>query len=357
MSKLYSPTCSNIPGAENSIRFCRGEFLRLCGYGIAGLSLVPLGACSAASIGGSSEGRRMLLAHNKEPGNPSTLAADRFAELVAEKSDGELEVQAVGGGQLGSDSGTLDSVQTGAIALTVNSQGPVATIAEQVGLLGLPFLFSSIEQTYEVLDGDIGRELAERISDRGLTLLSWWDNGIRHVTNNLRPVREPTDLGGMVIRTPDDPMTIAIFQSLSASPIPLDFNELYLALRQGTVDAQENPIPNIASSNLQEVQQYLSLTAHKYESTPLIVAQPLWEGLNDDERDTLQEAAEEAKEYQRAEFRRQTEELLVEFESQIEVNDDLDLATFREASQPVYDNYRREYSDFIDRLTSEVGNG
>lgn len=357
MSTLYSPARPDIAGARENDKFGRGEFLRLCGYGAIGLSLAPLGACGAASTGGGSEGRRMLLAHNKEPGNPSTLAADRFAELVAERSDGDIEVQSVGGGQLGSDSGTLDSVQTGAIALTVNSQGPVATIAEQAGLLGLPFLFSNIEQTYEVLDGDIGRELAERISDQGLTLLSWWDNGIRHVTNNLRPVREPADLGGMVIRTPDDPMTIDIFQALGASPVPLDFNELYLALRQGTVDAQENPVPNIASSNLQEVQQYLSLTAHKYESTPLIVAQPLWEELEEYERSTLREAAEEAKEYQRAEFRSQTEELLGEFESQIEINDDMDVAAFRESSEPVYDEYRRAYSDFIDRLTSEVGDG
>lgn len=142
----------------------------------------------------------------------------------------------------------------------------------EVAIFGLPFLFSMPQQACQILDGPIGDKLTALSENQWLKVLAWWDKGIRHITNNVRPINEAADLHGIKLRTPKDPMTIDIFNTLGANPTPIAFGELYLALRQRTVDGQENPLVNIWSSKLYEVQKNLSLSGHKYEMTPFIIS-------------------------------------------------------------------------------------
>ena len=145
-----------------------------------------------------------------------------------------------------------------------------------------------------MLDGPVGEQLAADAKAKGLVLLALWDNGIRHTSNNVRPIGKPEDLAGVKVRTPPDPMTVDIFKALGANPTPMAFSELYIALQQGVVDGQENPLMNIYSSKLYEVQKFISLTAHKYEATPLFASAVVFNTLPKADQQAVLDAAAEA---------------------------------------------------------------
>jgi tripartite ATP-independent transporter DctP family solute receptor len=293
------------------------------------------------------ESRNLILGHGAAPGNPRTLAADMFAKSVAEGSKGQLTIQIQGSEQLGSDVEMLQSVKLGTLDITANSQGPLSNMVPEAAIFGLPFLFSSPQEVWKILDGPIGDKVAALVDKQGMKLLAWWDNGIRHITNNQRPIKEPADLKGLKIRTPQDPITIDIFKALGANPTPIAFGELYLALRQGTVDGQENPLVNIWSAKLHEVQKYVSLSGHKYESTPFIVSMKTWNSLSPEHQQLLQRSAKQAGDFQRNELVRQTDELLIKFKDlKLQINTP-NQAPFREATKSVYETWQKKIGDIV----------
>ena len=269
------------------------------------LAVMLIGSFSLSQV----QARTLVLGHGAAPGNPRTLATDVFAQLVSETTGGKLTIDIQGSEKLGSDVEMLQAIQVGGLDLTANSQGPLGTFVPEVVLFGLPFLFAQPPDAWSLLDGPIGDQMAALCEKKGFKVLAWWDNGIRQVSNNVRPIKKPEDLKGIKLRTPQDPMTIDIFKALGANPTPLAFGELYLALRQGTVDGQENPLVNIWASKLYEVQKYISMTGHKYECTPFIISVKVWESLSPEEQKAVQNAAKLAGTYQRLELVRQDGEL------------------------------------------------
>ncbi len=285
-------------------------------------------------------GRRALaattltLGHGAAPGNPRSVAAQEFAKLVGQKTDGAVTVNIAGSEQLGNDVAMLTSLRTGALDLTANSQGPVSGLVPEVGALGLPFLFSDASQAFRVLDGPVGEDLAQKLNGVGIVSLAWWDNGIRHVTNSKKPVEKPDDLQGMKIRTPADPITIDIFQALGAATEQIAFSELYVALQQGVVDGQENPLANIASAKIFEVNPYVSLTAHKWESTPFLMSQIATAKLDAAQLAAVREAAAEAGEMQRGLMVEADKKYLAEFKANPEVKvNEVDRDALREGDR------------------------
>lgn len=290
----------------------------------------------------------LTLGHGAAPGNPRTVAASKFAELVKEKTEGRIQINVAGAETLGSDSAMLTSLRTGALDFTANSQGATSAIVPELNALGLPFLFENTERAMAVLNGPVGSELNKRFEAVGVVPLDWWDNGIRHLTNSKRKVTAPGDLAGMKIRTPADPMTIDIFQSLGAGTEQIAFGELYIALQQGVVDGQENPLANISSSKLYEVNKYISLTAHKWESTPFLMSKIAQARLGDD-FDAVQAAAKEAGQLQRKLSTEKAAEILENFKknSAIEVVE-VDHDAFVKATAPVADAWKKKpFGDFV----------
>ncbi|NHA68265.1 DctP family TRAP transporter solute-binding subunit [Phycicoccus flavus] len=323
--------------------------------GVGAIAALALGACGSGSGStGADESRSWILGHGAAPGNPRTIAADQFAKAVSEGSAGRLTVQVQGSEQLGSDAQMLQSVKTGTLAFSANSQGPLSADVPQVGLIGLPFLFDEPGQAYEVLDGEVGDQLAAEAEKKGFKVLAWWDNGIRDITNNARPINSPADVEGLKIRTPEDPMTVDIFSALGANPTPLAFGELYLALRQGTVDGQENPLTNIASAKLDEVQKYLALTGHKYEATPFVMNLGEWEKLSDADQQVVLQAAEDARDAQRTMNDEQNAQLRQELANSMTVTEP-DKEAFREATKGVYDKYGQQFPDLVKALQDAAG--
>lgn len=307
----------------------------------------------AIFISGAAAAQQTLqLTHNAAEGNPKWDASEMFADLVEEGTNGELVVDVGGNAQYGDDMEALTQMRMGTLAFSTNSQGASSSVVPQFSVLGLPFLFDSLPTAWEVMDGEVGEELKRLAEEQGLVLLALWDNGIRHVSNNVRPIESPEDLDGLKIRTPPDEMTVDIFESLGANPTPMNFSELYIALEQGVVDGQENPLMNIHSSKLYEVQDYISLTGHKYESTPLLMSKMVWDSLTSDQQEVIKDAAVEAGEFNRQASLQADEDLRKVMEDTgVEFNE-VEKQPFIEATASVYDLWREEYPDLVEMVVN-----
>ncbi|MBT2771593.1 TRAP transporter substrate-binding protein [Halomonas sp. ISL-60] len=308
---------------------------------------------SAFFISGNAAAQQTLqLAHNAAEGNPKWDASELFAELVEEGTNGELIVDVGGNAQYGDDMEAITQMRMGTLAFSTNSQGSTSSVVPQFSVLGLPFLFNSLPSAWKVMDGEVGDELKRLSEEKGLVLLALWDNGIRHVSNNVRPIETPADLEGLKIRTPPDEMTVDIFEALSANPTPMNFSELYIALEQGVVDGQENPLMNIYSSKLHEVQDYISLTGHKYESTPLLMSKMVWDTLSPEYQEVIQQAAIEAGEFNRQASLEADDELRSKMEEAGVAFNEVNPEPFIEATSSVYDQWAEEYPELVDMVVN-----
>ena len=295
---------------------------------------------------------RLTLGHGAAPDNPRSVAAERFAELLRERSNGRIEMRVAGSAQLGDDASMLTGLRTGTLDMSVNSQGASSAVLPELSALGMPFLFPNAPAAYKVVDGPVGEELSRRFEKVGLIALGWWDNGVRHTSNSKRPITRPEDLKGLKIRTPPDPMTIDIFKALGAATQQLNFSELYVALQQGVVDGQENPLANIQSSKLFEVNRFISLTGHKWECNPVLASRIAWGRLPAADRQLVQEAAKEAGAHQRTLSQEIDARLLGEFRANpaIAVNE-VDQAPFRAATASVLESWEaRPFGDFVKQV-------
>lgn len=296
----------------------------------------------------------LTLGHGASPGNPRTIAAEAFAKMVSERTKGSVTIKIAGAEQLGNDVAMLTSLRIGALDLTANSQGPAAGLVPEVAALGLPFLFSDADAAHKVLSGPVGERLNKRFSEVGIVVLDWWDNGIRHITNSKRPINMPADLKGLKIRTPADPMTVDIFQALGAATQQIAFGELYIALQQGVVDGQENPLANIASNKLYEVNKYVSLSGHKWESTPFLMSQVAVKKLKPAELEIIKKAAKEAGVLQRRLMAETDRKLLAEFKANpnIAVNQ-ANRAEFQAATASVVEKWKaKPFGSFVVELVA-----
>ncbi|WP_417662352.1 TRAP transporter substrate-binding protein [Pseudomonas sp.] len=318
-------------------------------------TLIAIAATFAMATASTSWAQQILrLSHNAAPGNPKAVASQKFAELVEQKTDGRVKVKVGGSAQFGDDVESLTNMRLGSLAFSANSQGSTAGVVPEFNLIGLPFLFRDLNHAYKVIDGPVGTKLDELANAKGLVVLALWDNGFRHVSNNKRPIFKPEDLQGIKVRTPPDTMTIDIFNALGANPGPLAFSELYIALQQGVFDGQENPLMNVYSSKLYEVQKYISLTGHKYETTPLLASKMIWSTLSKEDQQAVKEAAIEAGKLNREMSHTADIDLRTKLtDAGVQINE-IDQTAFAEKTKPVYDKWSKQYPELVKLIVSEA---
>ena len=311
------------------------------------------------TVAGDGSAKTLVLkcGHSNPPSHPMHVQAEELAAYVKENTGGRIEIEIFPNEMLGTDKQMLEQVRMGALDIHIAPQGVVSAYSPKMAAIGLPFLFQNYEQVAAVCDGKIGEQIGTDLSKNGMVLLHFWDNGFRHITNNVKPIRKPEDLKGLKIRTPEDEMTLAIFKTLGANPAPLPFSELYMALQQKVFDGQENPSTNIFHSKFYEVQKFLSLTGHKYETSPFIVSEKTWKKLSEKEQKVLKEGAIKFGIKNRAVFKAQDEKYNKELGNMGMTINQADIPAFQEASQPVYVEYRIKCGDaYIDELTNTIKN-
>lgn len=310
---------------------------------------------ATTAIAGAAHADEVIFAHGANPGNPRTVAAERWAELFTECTGGAHTVNLAPSATMGDDAEMLTSAQAGIIQITANSQGAMSQIVPEIGLLGLPFLFEDLPTAWAVLDGEVGDMIDARAQEAGLTILGFWDNGIRHVSHMTMTVPTPADIAGMQIRTPPDQMTVDIFEALGAAPAPLAFSELPTALQSGVFDGQENPLTNIYSSNIHQITRFITLTGHKYESTPVVAGLAWWSGLDEATQTCALEATAEAGQMQRDLVAASDAELRPIMEAEGVTFAEADRAAYQEATQGVYDEYAERFPELVEALREAAG--
>lgn len=297
----------------------------------------------------------LKMGYSSPASNPWHICAEHYAKYVNEKTNGKVRIDLFPAEMLGSDKAMSEMIVSGTLDMHIAPQGVMTSYEPKLAVLGLPFLFDSNEKVAKVLDGPIGDELAKDLPGKGMRVLAYWENGLRHTTNSKRPIEKPEDLAGMKIRTPDDKMTISIFKALGANPSPLAYSELYLALAQKVFDGQENPVTNIHASKFYEVQKFLSLTNHKYECKPFVISEKVWQKLPADVQAVLAEGAKIYAEENRRLFAESDAKLLEDLKAKGMIVNSPDLAPFREATKSVYTEWTPVLGkDLIDRVQAAI---
>lgn len=301
----------------------------------------------------------MKIAHNQPETHPVHQGLLAFKEEVEKNTNGAIVVDIYPSGQLADDLAGIDQAKLGSIQAVL----PTAAISTYLGtgtafgsIEELPFLFADYDAARAAWDGKLGELSAKFTEDQGLITLAFFENGFRNMTNNVHPITTPADLKGLKFRVATSEIRTKTFETLGSAPITIAFTELYTALQQGTVDGQENPLAIINTSKFYEVQKYLSITHHIYNTAQLAVNADFFNGLTAEQQEILKAAAKTGSQKCRElndELETSTLDLLKE--NKMEIND-ADIAAFKEAVQPVWQWYQDTYGEEATALIEAAQN-
>ena len=290
--------------------------------------------------------------------HPQGQGAKKFAEVVEQKSGGKIKVRVFPSGQLGGDLPNISALQGGTLDLMVLNAGLLSSNVKDFAVFDLPFLFNTPEEADAVADGPVGKKMFDKLQEKGLVGLGYFDLGFRNVTNSKRPISKLEDFSGIKLRVLQSPLFIDLFNTLGANTVAMPFPEVYTALEQKVIDGQENPFTVIRDSKFSEVQPYLSVTRHVYNPQSVIMSRKTWDKLSADEKKIVQEAADEAEVYQRKVSREQAAKALEDLtKAGMKVNEiaPQEMARIREKVKPVIDKYAKEVGEpLVAEVNAEI---
>jgi tripartite ATP-independent transporter DctP family solute receptor len=266
-------------------------------------------------------------------------AAEKFKQLVADATRGQVEVQVHHANALGAIREGLEMVRLGTLDFQLCGVAHVSRFVPEMNTLILPYLWKDTATMFGALDGRMGQALEPLLLDKGFKLVGWWDNGFRHVSNSKRPIRTPEDIRGLKLRTLPSKVHVAFFRALGVSPTPMDWSEVYPALQQGVVDGQENPPGVVYFEKLPEVQKFYSLTKHVNEPGNVLMSRAVFTKLPADLQAAVLSAAQQATLWERAESDKDNEEMLKKIAAagmQVNAVPDATIAEFRKVAQKIY---------------------
>ncbi len=333
----------------------KNRFLALL---LAGMMCLGLAACGSDPAPAEGEGEDatsgeaivMKLGTTVNEEDSFQVAAEKFAELVEERTEGAYKIEIHPNGTLGDERTMLESMQMGELDLGIITSGPFVNFSADMGVLDMPFLFSSNEDVYKVLDGEIGKDLLKTLESSNLKGLAYAERGFRNLTNSVRPVEKADDVKDLKVRVMENEVYTASFKAMGVNAVPMAWNDALTALQQNTIQGQENPINVIYSYKLWESQKYATLTRHAYASAIITMSLDSYNKLPEDVQKIFDEAAQEAAEYERnwtAEH--EAEQLEAMKTNGMKVVENPDLESFQAAVQSVYDAYP-QYADYITRI-------
>ena len=270
--------------------------------------------------------------------NPHYKADVFFAEKVAEKTNGAVEVKVYPNSQLGNARETLEGTLTGTLEATKAAAGALTSFSPGFGVFSLPYIFTSKDEVFSALDGKLGDLLEAQLEETGFKILAYYDTGFRSVFNKKRPINNLSDLDGLKIRVINDPVMIDTFNSLGALATPLAYSELYSALKQGVVDGGEQPAVSLYTMKFYEVSDYFSLTNHFYDLNAVVMSKTLFDSLDPDIQDALVEAGKETQEYERKIWQEFEDGVISKIEDTGMKVNTLDLDPFKTAVKGVIDD-------------------
>lgn len=288
------------------------------------------------------------------PDHPENIGARKIKELVEKRAGDRVEVQVFTDGQIGDQRTMVENLRNGTQEITWVTVGFFGSYEPILNVIESGYLFRDSWHSYKVFDGPFGNEIRALVEKHGVKLLGYYEAGLRHITNNVRPIRTPADLKGLKIRTPQAKYHLNTLKYMGANPVAMSFGELYTAMQQKVVDGQENPLSNIYKAKFYEVNKYLSLTGHLHLTHMVMYSAKLWEKLPADLQKIVREAVIESQETQRKAVRDDDENLLKELKAKgMQVNEG-DREAFRKAVLPLREEAVKEFGskakEWIERI-------
>jgi TRAP-type transport system periplasmic protein len=309
-------------------------------------------SCLAAQAQDIQE-RTIKFGHLNNTDHPVSMGVKKFAELLAAKSGGKLKVQEFPASQLGNELQQQSALQGGVQEMSAPATTSLAGIVKEFGLVDFPFSVASFAEADALLDGPLGQALIAKLPEKGLVALGYWDLGFRNATNSKHPIAKAEDLQGLKLRVIPNPVFLDTFKAFKANPVPMPFAELYGALEAKAVDGQENPFSVINSNKFYEVQKYVSATNHVYAANIVLVSKKFWDRLSPTEQRIMQEAANEARGYQRTASRAAAQKSLADLQAKgMQFNEvsSAERARMSAIARPVTDKFASTYDPAVVKL-------
>ena len=296
-----------------------------------------IGLVALFSLGTAGEAKMVLkLGHYANAEHAGNQAAKMFAEGVAKRTNGEIEVEIYPNNELGNPPEVLEQSVLGVIDMSLPTQGQLAKYSKKFGCVMLPFAYEGYDHAYRVLDGPFIQWAQKDLEDAGLVFLANWEWGFRNLTNSVRPVNTPDDVKGLKIRTPPELSNQSAMEALGATVQTIQFSELPMALKQGVVDGQENPVSVIYAFKIYETQKYLAMTGHTYNSMVHVMSKKTWDKLTPAQRQVVKEESKKAGDFMRQTLRDAETDQLVKLEKLGMAVTYPDVAAFKAKMGPAY---------------------
>lgn len=320
------------------------------------LSMLGAGALGLASVGRApAQAKLVLKASDVHPlGYPTVEAVTRLGKKLESATSGRLSVQMFPSMQLGGEKEALEQAQVGALAFARVSVGVVGSIIDDINVFNLPFVFRDVAHMRKVIDGEVGKELLDKITaspQSRLIGLCWMDGGSRNVYNTKRPVRTVEDLKGLKIRMMGNPLFVDTMNALGGNGVAMGMDQVYSALQTGVVDGAENNPPSYDSFGHYTIAKNYSLTEHLIIPEILVFSRRIWDGLSKDDQELIRKFAAEAQQEQRKLWdEREAESMKKIRDAGIEVITFKDKKPFQDAVKPVWDKYGAKYGAIVQRI-------
>jgi tripartite ATP-independent transporter DctP family solute receptor len=308
---------------------------------IVSLFIVVLLLISVSGYAATAPGVTVLkFAHVNGPDHPYQITATKFAQLISERTNGKVIVETFHSGQLGNERELIEQCKLGSVDFVVTASAPWGNFMPELMVFDLPFLFRDRAHAYKVLDGPIGKPYLQKMDKQNVIGLAFWENGFRHTSNSKREVKTPADLKGLKIRLMENPVHLGTFKALGAMPTPMAWGEVFTALQQKTIDGMENSPVVYVTSNLFEVQKYLSLTGHFYSPAPFIMNKDKMNKLPKDIQAIILKTSIEMRDYERKVHLELDEKNLKVLRDKGMTITTVDPNLFREKCTALYDEYK-----------------
>ncbi|MCC8026086.1 MAG: DctP family TRAP transporter solute-binding subunit [Clostridium sp.] len=274
---------------------------------------------------------------------PTGTGLKAMVDYINENGGGTLKATDYYDTALGDATSMVQGLQQGTVDIGVSGTAYFSGLVPEVEVFQLPFLFDNLEDARAAVDGEAADKIFEKFGEKGIVGLTFWENGFRELTNNVRPVSAPADLSGIKMRTLPATVQVETWKALGALPTTIDASELYTALQQGTVSAEENPLHEVVSRKFYEVQKYITLTDHVYTPFMMGISQKTWDKLNDEQKQVVRDGAQAGKEAQRKANEEMTEEAMqVLLDHGCEVVENPDKEAFKEIAVGVWNVFTDE---------------
>jgi tripartite ATP-independent transporter DctP family solute receptor len=318
-------------------------------------TLALAAALSLAAVPAFAQQKLVLKASDVHPaGYPTVVAVENLGKKLSAATNGRLSVQMFAAMQLGGEKEAIEQAQIGAIQFARVSVGALGPVIDELNVFNLPFLFRNTAHMQKVIDGPIGQELLDKVTNNpkaGLIGICWMDAGARSVYDTKRPIKAIGDLKGLKVRVMGNPMFVDMMNALGGNGVAMGYDQVFAALQTGVVDGAENNPPSFVFDNPYQVAKYYTLTEHLIVPEMLVFSRKTWDSLSKDDQALIMKFGREAQLEERALWTKYEQEALEKAKGAgIQVIEIADKTPFQDAVKPVWDKYGPKYAEMIKRI-------